>query len=899
VSLVDSSPPAEAQASAEPLRLLIVEDVAADVELEMRELRRAGMAAQWRVVDTEVDMARAIHEFRPDVIISDFAMPHFDGLAALALARREAPEIPFVFVSGTLGEETAIRALHAGASDYVLKMNLRRLPSTIERCVKEARLVAQRRVSEAALARLQQRLHAVFTSLPDILWSATLPGEQIEFVSPACDAVYGRPCGEFEKHPHLWKDLIHPDDRARVGDAWQRALEGAVFDVEYRIVHADGAVRWVNHRGQRVRDANGERFDGIVRDITAAMRDRQRLARLAEIHAWLADTNAAIVRIRQERELLQEAVHRALGIGDVGGAMATMFDVEDAPLHFSVRAGITPHAELAQSAFAESLRQSAGHALALSLSGMHRIWNDLADSDMPDRDDLIARGIGAAASFPLAIDGRTVGEIQLYASQPGFFEPAVAQLLREVAGNLSLALKVLRKQSEADYLALFDPLTGLPNRAFLRNRLREFVSATVRSDSRLALVLLGVERLRDINMLGGQQAGDEVLRLLGNRLRAIAGDDARVARLAGDHFALVVNDLSDATMLPGLLFGEGPGFADVRYVVNDREIQVMVRAGVAVCPGDGADADTLVHAAESALEDARVTRARIAFCSPQMKAAAADRVDIEHRIAKALQNDRFVLHYQPKVDLAGGRICGVEALLRIDDPADGLIGPQRFIGVLEESRLIDRVGRFVMEEALRAQARWRARTGATARVAVNVSAVQLLRDGFVDVVTDVLQSAGPDARLELEITESVVMHDLEAAIGILRRLREIGVTIALDDFGTGYSSLRYLSAMPLDTVKIDRSFVTGLPDSAEKASIANAILSLGSALDLTVVAEGVETHAQAQWLREHGCAAAQGYLFGRPEPEACFADAWHAQRSRRGTFTPAQARAPAPTRRSR
>jgi predicted signal transduction protein with EAL and GGDEF domain len=412
-------------------------------------------------------------------------------------------------------------------------------------------------------------------------------------------------------------------------------------------------------------------------------------------------------------------------------------------------------------------------------------------------------------------------------------------------------------------------------------------------------VLLGVERLRDLNMLGGQHAGDEVLRLLGNRLRAIAGDDARVARVAGDKFALVLDGLADATTLPGLLFGEGPGFADVRYVVNDREIQVTVRAGAAVCPGDGADADALFHAAESALEDARSTRAAIAFCSPQLKTAVADRVEIEHLIAKALQNQLFVLHYQPKIDLASGRICGVEALLRIDDPVDGLIGPQRFVGVLEQSSLIDRVGRYAMEEALRAQARWRARTGATARVAVNVSAVQLLHEGFVDVVTDVLRGAGPDARLELEITESVVLHDLDAAFGILRRLRELGVTIALDDFGTGYSSLRYLSAMPLDTVKIDRSFVTGLPASAENASIANAILSLGSALDLTVVAEGVETEAQAQWLREHGCAIAQGYLFSRPVPESRFAEAWHAERSRTEAFMAGQTREPATRRRSR
>jgi diguanylate cyclase (GGDEF)-like protein len=896
----DSSAQAGEDAPSEaPLRLLIVEDVTADVELEMYELRRAGVAATCRVVETEHAMRAAIPEFRPDAIISDFSMPHFDGLAALALARRIVPDVPFVFVSGTVGEEAAIRALHAGASDYVLKANLRRLPSTIERCVKEARLHAERHRTEAALAQLQQRLHDVSTSLPDVLWSAALPGEQVEFISKACETVYGRPAEDFRANANLWKELIHPEDRARVEQAWQQMRNGAPFDVEYRIVRADASLAWVNHRGRLVREGRNERFDGIVRDITSAMRDRKHLARLAAIHAWLADTNAAIVRIRRDRELLQEVVRLAARITDMAGAVATIFDVGSSPVHFSVRAGVTAQARDAHDAFAQSVRQSAGSALAVQLAGARRIWNDIADADAPDRRELLALGIRAAAAFPLTIDGRAVGEIQLFSWQPGFFEPAVTQLLREVAGNLSLALQLLSKQTEADYLALYDPLTALPNRALLQTRLREFVSAAARSERKFALVLLSVERLRDVNLLGGQQAGDELLRLLANRLRAIAGDETRVARLAGDHFALVVNDLVEPAALPGMLFGAGPGLHDIRHVVPDREMRVTLRAGVAVYPADGLDADTLFQGAESALEDARVTHTRVAFCSPQLRAAAADRIDIEHAISKALSQDRFILHYQAKVDLASGRICGAEALLRIDDPDAGMIGPPRFIGVLEESPRIDRVGRWVMEEAIRAQARWRARSGASPRIAVNVSTVQLLRDGFVELVADALKKGGPEARLEFEITESVAVDDLAVSVSVLARLRELGVTIALDDFGTGYSSLRYLSAMPLDAVKIDRAFVAGLPASPENASIASAILSLASALDLTVIAEGVETEAQAQWLREHGCPIAQGYLYFRPEPEARFADAWHADLARSGKFTPKEGLEPAPRRRSR
>jgi EAL domain-containing protein (putative c-di-GMP-specific phosphodiesterase class I) len=290
------------------------------------------------------------------------------------------------------------------------------------------------------------------------------------------------------------------------------------------------------------------------------------------------------------------------------------------------------------------------------------------------------------------------------------------------------------------------------------------------------------------------------------------------------------------------------------------------------------DADALFRSAETALSEAHGLHSRIAFCSPSIKSAVAERLDVEHWIQQALANDRFILHYQPKIDLRTRRIDGAEALLRIDDPDAGIIGPARFIDVLEASRLIERVGRWVMEEALRAQERWLRDAGTVPPIAVNVSAVQLLSDGFVESVRDVLRHAKPGARLELEITESVVIRDLDASIDVLRRLRSLGVTIALDDFGTGYSSLRYLSRMPLDSVKIDRSFVTGLTTSAENAGIATAILSLARALDLKVVAEGVETEEQAQWLRTHGCASAQGYLFSPPVPEASFGEVLIADR---------------------
>jgi diguanylate cyclase (GGDEF)-like protein len=424
----------------------------------------------------------------------------------------------------------------------------------------------------------------------------------------------------------------------------------------------------------------------------------------------------------------------------------------------------------------------------------------------------------------------------------------------------------------------------------LQSRLRQFVGVAEDTGEKLALVLFDIERFRDVNLLGGQQAGDELLRIVANRLRAIGGDETRVARLAGDHFALIVNGLADATTVPGLIFGDGMGLQEVRHMVAGREIKVALRAGVAIYPLDGTDADSIFRSAETALGEAHATGTRIAYCSEQIKAAIAERLAIEHCIKDALENDHFILHYQPTCELATGRIVGVEGLLRIAHPVDGIIPPQRFIGMLEESGQIERVGRWVMEEALRAQAFWRSLAGAAPRVAVNVSAVQLLQPGFVDTVASVLAAAGEHAQLELEITETVLIDDLARSVDTLRRLRELGVRIALDDFGTGYSSLRYLSAMPLDTVKIDRTFVTNVHTSPENAGIANAILALAETLHLDVVAEGVETQEQAAWLQAHGCTVAQGYLYSRPVSADHLAEQWMRSQARHHPGAPEKRR---------
>jgi EAL domain-containing protein (putative c-di-GMP-specific phosphodiesterase class I) len=310
----------------------------------------------------------------------------------------------------------------------------------------------------------------------------------------------------------------------------------------------------------------------------------------------------------------------------------------------------------------------------------------------------------------------------------------------------------------------------------------------------------------------------------------------------------------------------GPQLLDTAHEIDGRELRVAMKAGAALFPDDGEDADALMRNAEAALRKAKGTGDRFLFYTPHLNARVAERLDLEAKLRRAAERGEFELHYQPKVDLGDGRITGVEALLRWRDAERGAVSPAQFVPVLEETGLIGQVGLWVMREAVTAHRALAQGGRAAPRIAVNVSAIQLRGQGFVDDVRAVLGGAGEAAGLDLEITESLLMENIDESLRKLRVVRDLGVHIALDDFGTGYSSLAYLSRLPIDTVKIDRGFVHNMVDKAEDTSIVSAILSLAHALKLKAVAEGVESEEQAELLRLLLCDEMQGYLFSPAVP---------------------------------
>ncbi len=431
-------------------------------------------------------------------------------------------------------------------------------------------------------------------------------------------------------------------------------------------------------------------------------------------------------------------------------------------------------------------------------------------------------------------------------------------------------------EAELDFLAHHDPLTELPNRRLLRARLAQAIGLMRRRNGLLAVLIIDVDRFKDINDSRGHAAGDRLLKIVADRLQAGRRGTDTVARLASDEFAVLADNLAhvdDAALVAEDILREVGRPADIGDGV---EIEIAATIGIAVFPDHGADAETLLQQAGTALSRAKEDgRGGYRYYSDAFTEAARERIDLNARLRRAIEQDSLEVHYQPQYRVSDGVLIGAEALLRWTDPELGPVSPGRFIPVAEQTGLIVELGDWVLRRVLAQGQAWRDAGYPAVRLAVNVSALQFQRVAIDQQVADLLEGHGYPAKyLELEITESALMFDPERARRILQRLRERGVSFAVDDFGTGYSSMAQLKRFPVDTLKVDKSFVDGLAAGAHDAddrSIARAIVALGHGLGLSVLAEGVETREQLGALRELGCDHYQGYLASRPLPAERFA----------------------------
>src|SRR3989449_1052303 len=507
------------------LRVLLAEDVAADAELEIREIKRAGLRVSHRIVDSEKDFIRALREFAPDVILSAFAMPQFDGMDALRLAKELAPDTPFIFVSGTLGEEYAIRALKNGATDYVVKSNLARLSAAVERALAEAKVLRERRQTEAELEIARERLQEREAGLRRAQLMAKL-GHVItgidgtfESWSETLRPLIGGEPSRRPNSPREWLDMLHRDDGKRSRSASIEAgVRGPRVDVESRLHRPDGA--WMHIRQvieplqEQSAVAESRRWFSTLQDITEQKRAEEKIKRLNRVYAVLSGINALIVRAADRDELFREACRIAVELGRFPLAWIAVVERAEARIRpVAWRGGDETYFRAMPLGLEPANAETFGLAGRAVVERQAIVANDMAnDPRVRLRVEAGRRGFGSIAVLPLVVEDDVVGVLTLYAREVGFFDEEEMTLLRELAGDISFALDHIKKAEKLDYLAYYDSLTGLANRSLFLERVGQKLFAARTAQRRLAVFYIDVERFKTVNDAFGRQAGDDLLR---------------------------------------------------------------------------------------------------------------------------------------------------------------------------------------------------------------------------------------------------------------------------------------------------------------------------------------------------------------------------------------------------
>ena len=675
--------------------------------------------------------------------------------------------------------------------------------------------------SERVLRVLMHKLDGmVFRCAIDADWT-------LRFVSDGCHELTGYCADELVGNKAIsLEQLTHPDDRQRVRQVIEQACQGnRRYRVQYRMATRSGEERWVLERGAPVVDEAGARvLEGFIEDITEQLLGQRQLA---------------------DAELR----YRSIFEGSVIGMFQTSLDGRYLA---------------ANSALARLYGYASPEALISGLSNIAtRLYVD------PSRREEFAQRIREdkqVTDFESEVYRRDGSRIWIsenahavlgLGGEPLYYEGTVEDITTQH-----------NYRQQLEYQATHDPLTDLPNRNLLQDRLQQAMRVAQRHGSQGVLAFVDLDNFKFVNDSLGHGAGDRLLIEVARRLKACLRDADTVARYGGDEFVLILGDNGCLSHTLQILHRVQEVIAEP-MVLDGNEIRVNCSIGVGVFPDDGDDLEGLLRHADTAMHHAKgMGKGQFQFYTESMNAAARDRLALDSALRKAIEGGELYVAYQPKVN-ARGRACGFEALVRWNSPDFGSVSPARFVPLAEENGMIGQLTRFVLQEACSQAARWREQGHPDLRVAVNISPSLFRERDLASLIRAALDEAGlPPGNLELEITEGMLMGDVQRALVVLQELKAMGVTIAIDDFGTGYSSLAYLKRFPIDILKVDRSFVHECDSGAEAMAITRAIVSLAHSLNLRVVAEGVEKETQLAVLNALGCHEFQGFLFARAMPAA-------------------------------
>jgi diguanylate cyclase (GGDEF)-like protein/PAS domain S-box-containing protein len=786
----------------------------------------------------------------PNLILLDVMMPGMDGFEVCQRlkAQEETAKIPVIFVTAKDDTGAETQGFQVGAVDYITKpisppvvrarvaahLTLKQQADQMENLVRQ-RTSELRETNERLVAENQQRQSAEIRLLKSEAslkkaqqisrlgsWEWDLISGQVTWSDETFD-IFGLDPQSVEPSYQAYLDRVHPEDLSYLTRIIENTLEsGESYSVEHRILGPQGEDRIVHCLSEVVSSGRGKALSlvGTIQDITKQRRHEDRLALAGKI----LENSLEAVMIT-DTQCRVESVNRAFTI-ITGYTLEEVKDQVPSLINPS-----TPDEKSIQEmwSFLEKYGEWRGE-----------LWNRRKDGEAY----LEWRNIIALKDH-LGRDRRYIF------------------LFHDITD-------VRKSEETIQYQADHDALTGLINRDIFRDRLSVALERANRIKGRLAVLSVDLDDFKNINDNLGHVFGDEVLKQVALRLGRTLQHNATISRLGGDEFIVFLDTVEDAGQVVRQA-GKINQALGQPLEINGESLYLTSSLGITIAPDDGYDPDNLIKNADQAMHRAKkLGKKSIQLFTAAMNEATERRFRLENLLRLALEQGEIVVHYQPKLDLANGKLSGMEALVRWQQQ-DRLVPPLEFIPLAEETGLIVPIGQWVLEESCRQAVSWRNGVSNSLRVAVNLSARQVQEPGLVAMVQDVLAKTGlPAEHLELEVTESVVMSDVDTAETVLRQFHDMGVKISLDDFGTGYSSLSYLRRFPIDALKIDKSFVEDLPGDPDAVAVASTIISMAHSLNLEVIAEGVEEQVQLDFLKDRGCHMIQGYFYSRPLPPEAF-----------------------------
>lgn len=832
--------------------VLIVDDDLTVGLLASETLTQAGFRVT--LAQNGAEAHAMLGQSRPDIVLLDVQLPDTNGITLCGELRATAAhaDTPILMITGADDHDSILAAYGAGATDFMPKpLNWYLLVQRVRYMWRSNQILNAARENERLLS--QAQMMAMIGN-----WEKNLSTGRIT-TSPQFRHLFGNPEWSEEDSFLPFLDAIPGDEQALVARAIDHAgSSGQGRTFEHRILRSNGTPRHVRHTLEVRRDTDNTPTSicGILQDITV---DKLR----SQLQADRNDILEHILKHPDMAELyhgLRALLARQIPNTELGIAVSTPqgWRYSHRPLEHAFLDATTFPADV-EDAIIRSLKTDARRPLDFSL-------HDLASTNTLF-ETLVVLPVQAGAE-------ETPGTLLCLFLPTGTIRPKhglYLELLQTMSSIAAVALENFRLSTELRDQAFRDHLTGLNNRFFFLDRLEHILAEAKQFNQQRALIFLDIDRFKHTNDLLGHSFGDMILREVALRLRAITRESDTLTRMSGDEFMLISSPLNTGQEAQELC-ARIMHTMSAPFEILDYSLNLGFSIGVSLYPQDGEQPEVLYQNADIAIYYAKKSGGNvIKFYDHTIMNQFLEKLSLENDMARALTEEEFTLVFQPQVRTASGTVAGYETLLRWRKPDGEIIPPSTFIPIAEENGFIVRLGYWVLEKACTMFRALHDSGHETVRLAVNVSTVQFVQDNFPDQVRQVLAKTGfPPRLLELEVTESAVMDDIDVVAARLNQLRALGITVAIDDFGTGYSSISYLKSLPIDCLKIDRNFITPIgseqPDHEKSAALVDALIKLAATLGLDVVAEGVETAEQLDFLRRKGCAFVQGYFTGRPAP---------------------------------